>query len=184
MNRVTHTKKLKSTIKFYKNSFGLHSPFLILCDPNFLFAAIDSKIGIELRLAELFKGQVYLKITQCGIKEMESIKEPLMKNALQFSKNHCQIFKCSHKKMIPSDCIVDNLKNGFKGAVATQDKKLAQLIHNHYPHIILFYIKEGLQIMSPSQKLKDKIRAEIEAKYSTTTIEMEKPSIEEEKPEE
>ena len=176
MSRVQHQKKLKNAIRFYKSSFELHPPYIILCDPNFIFAAIDSKINILDRFTEIFKGQVYLKVTECGIAEVkEQIKNSkngkfrkLMEETLRFCKEKCQLYKCnSHKTMEPSNCILNNLEHKFRGTICTNDSKLRNEIHRKYNYIPQFYIQNGLQIVPPSKKLKEQIIGEIEEKYAT-----------------
>ena len=190
MSRVQHQKKLKNAVRFYKSSFELHPPYIILCDPNFIFAAIDSKINILDRFTEIFKGQVYLKVTECGIAEVkEQIKNSknpkfkrLMEETLNFCKEKCQLYKCnSHKIMQPSNCILNNLEHKFKGTICTNDSQLRNEIHRKYNFIPLFYIQNGLQIVPPSKKLKQQIIGEIEEKYST--VKQTQPKEPEEKPE-
>ncbi|EAY17424.1 hypothetical protein TVAG_320190 [Trichomonas vaginalis G3] len=185
MNRVTHMKKLKSAMRFFKTSFGLHPPYLVLCDPNFIFASLDSKINLKDRFTEIFKGQVFLKVTECGLLEVSSLKDKNMQSTVQFCKKQCQLFKCSsHKPMNPRDCILDNLKHGFNGIVCTQDGPLRKTIQRLYPKMPIFYIDDGLQIMPPSKKLKDSVIAELEAKYATNTEKPEDYVEEDEKKEE
>lgn len=181
MNRVQHIKKLKTEAKFYKNSFNLHAPYIVLCDPNFVHAALMSKINIEDRLKEIFKGQIYLKVTQCGMSEIKGFKKKEFDNTIKFANKHCQLFRCnSHKPTTPHDCILDNLKHGFTGIVGTQDSLLRRKIAKDYPQIPIFFINEGLQITKPTKNLRNKIRSEIEAKYSTKPKEdVDKPSVKE-----
>ena len=172
MNRVTHNKKLKNNFKFYKNSFNLHPPYLILCDPNFLFASVDTKTNIKDRFTEICKGQIYLKITRCGIKELETLKGNNINDTFNYIEKNLQIFKCSHKTCSPSDCILENLEKGFNGIIDTQDHKLINLIQKKYFKIPIFFLKNGLQIINPSKDLKNKIKLDLESKYSI------KPNIE------
>lgn len=168
MNRVTHMKKVKSTMRFYKTSFGYHPPYLILCDPNFIFAALDTKINLKDRFTEILKDQHYLKVTECGLAEVSSMKDKNLQSTVTFCKKQCQLFKCnSHKLKSPRDCILDNLKHGFQGIVCTQDASLRKEILKLYPKIPVFYVDEGLQIMNPPKKLKESVMAELETKYGT-----------------
>lgn len=168
MNRVTHMKKLKNMMRFYITSFGYHPPYLILCDPNFVFAALDTKINIKDRFTDIVKGPIYLKVTECGLLEVSSMKDKNFQSTILYCKNQCQLFKCnSHKPISPHDCILDNLKHGFNGIICTQDQPLREKIHKLYPKLPIFYVEDGLQMMPPPKKLKESVRLELEQKYGT-----------------
>ena len=90
---VSHTKKLKHATSFYKNSFGYHPPYLIICDSNFIFAALDNKINLEQQFTEIFKGKVYLKVTSCTYNEINKLKGKEFEEMKKFAKEGCQRFK-------------------------------------------------------------------------------------------
>ena len=196
MNRVQHQKKLKNAIRFYKASFDLHPPYIVLCDPNFLFTSISTNVKIIDRLTEIFKGQVCLKVTECGLAELkEQLKnskdkkfKTVAEETLKFIKDKCQLYKCrSHKQGSPFDCIMDNVEHKFNGIICTNDPSLRERIHQKNVKIPIFYLQNGLQIVPPSKKLKERIVNQIQEKYATVKKEKEeeeKPTVEDEQLEE
>ena len=121
MIRVDRAKKLKTGVSFYRNSFRMHPPYLILCDGNFLFAAVDLKIAnLETQFQDAFKGKVYLKAPDCVTAELATMKGRGFREAEKFAKEKCQRFRCSHEPGSPAKCIISALREGFIGGVATQ----------------------------------------------------------------
>lgn len=163
---VSHTKKLKHATSFYKNSFGYHPPYLIICDSNFIFAALDNKINLEQQFTEIFKGKVYLKVTSCTYNEINKLKGKEFEEMKKFAKEGCQRFKCNHPVKPVYSCILDSLSHGFIGGVATQDEKLRRTIHGKYPKIAVFFVNRTLQIVKPPQSLREKVNQELIEKYS------------------
>ena len=171
MNKVERIKKLKSGIKFYKNSFGIHPPYLILCESNFLFAAIDSNINIEESFKEIFRGQIYLKISECSLFELNGMKGNQFKSTKTFAHSKCQKFKCGHPPKNPRSCILQALRQGFNGSVATQDPELRRKIHRDFPKNPVFFIaKQTLQISPPPKSLKQKVQRELVEKYAPQSL--------------
>ena len=154
MNRVQKIKKLKAGFKFYKNSFGLHPPYLILCDSNFLYAVIDSKIQLEETFKSVFKGQIYLKVSNCALHELDLLKAPKCSDTKRFAYNKCQRFNCNHKvPKKPSYCIYQALQQGFHGCVCTQDSDLRRKIHRDFPKIPVFFVSNQSMVILPPPKL-------------------------------
>lgn len=178
MNRVQKIKKLKAGFKFYKNSFDLHPPYLILCDSNFLFAAIDSNISLEETFKSVFKGQIYLKVSNCALHELDltsaQIKGPTMSETKRFAYTKCQKFKCSHPPKKPSLCIYQALHQGFQGCVCTQDKDLRRKIHRDFPKIPVFFIaNQSVVIVPPPKSLREKVKIELMEKYAPQALKKE-----------
>lgn len=177
MNRVQKIKKLKTGFKFYKNSFGLHPPYLILCDSNFLYAAVDSKISLEETFKSVFKGQIYLKVSNCALHELDlavQLKGPKLSETKRFAYTKCQKFVCNHPPKKPSQCIIQALHQGFQGSVCTQDKDLRRKIHRLFPKTPVFFIaNQSVVIVPPPQSLKDKVKAELMARYAPQPLKKE-----------
>jgi len=68
--RLKAGKQIKRICNFYKINFDFHFPFMILLDGNFLKLAIDRKFRLKEKLEKLLKGEVWLYITSCVIKEL------------------------------------------------------------------------------------------------------------------
>lgn len=174
MNRVSKIKKLKSGFKFYKNSFGLHPPYLILCDSNFLYAAVDSRISLEDTFKTVFKGQIYLKVSKCALDELSQLKGPKFSETKKFAYEHCQRFVCNHQTKKPSQCIYLALRQGFNGCVCTQDQELRRKIHRDFPKTPVFFIaNQSIVICPPPKSLKEKIRTELMVKYAPQALKKE-----------
>ena len=176
---VQRTKKLKKNVSFYRNSFGMHPPYLIICDGNFIFAALDSKVDLKKELSTAFRGQIYLKTSKCIRAEIDSRAsketEQIYFDACQYAKDQCQLLHCDHKIKNPYQCILKALKHNFKGAVGTQNKNLQDTIINKFPSIPVFYIshERSLQIIEPSKKLRSQIHQKLESKYGNSKPEPE-----------
>lgn len=184
---VSHTKKLKHAASFYKNSFGYHPPYLVLCDSNFIFAALDKKIDLEQQFTDVFKGKVYFKVTTCTYSEINKLKGPTFEGMKKFATDVCQRFKCNHPVKPVHSCILDSLSHGFIGAVATQDEKLRRAIHAKYPKIAVFYVNRALQIVKPPQSLREQVNNELIEKYAPKHLQKEdaeRPGADEEPGEE
>lgn len=168
MIRVERAKKLKTGVNFYKNSFRMHPPYLILCDGNFLFAATDLRItNLEEQFHNAFKGTVFLKASDCVTAELSKMKGRGFRQAEKFAREKCQRFHCSHPPGDCAKCILDALKSGFTGAVATQDSSLRRTIHRDFPKIPVFFISDVLQIVRPPRGLRERVEAELVEKYGS-----------------
>ena len=166
MIRVDRAKKLKTGVSFYRNSFRMHPPYMILCDGNFLFAAVDLKIAnLEEQFQDAFKGKVYLKAPDCVTAELAKMKGRGFRDTEKFAKEKCQRFRCSHEPGSPAKCIIDALRAGFVGGVATQDHNLRRTIHRDFPKIPVFFITDVLQIVRPPKGLRERVEAELAEKY-------------------
>lgn len=180
MIRVKNVKKVKNYVKFYKNSFNMVPPYLIICDPFFIKESIIKKINLIKSFSDIFKDKIYLKVTDCCMNYVKGKKT--FAETLKFCEKDCQLFKCrSHRIGDPIDCLEDNLKK-FNGAIATQNFKLRKMINVNYPSIPVFYVDQGLKIVPPSKKTKDEIMESIKEKYVYKEKDdevIEKPVIEE-----
>jgi rRNA-processing protein FCF1 len=172
MIRVERAKKLKTAVSFYKNSFNLHPPYMILCDGNFLFAALDRQIDLQDSLTHVFRGQIYLKLPGCILTEVQALSGPQFSALHAFVREKCQKFHCSHQPRNPFQCVVDTLRRGFVGAVATQDQRLRRVIHRDYPSVPVFFIAQHLQISPPPKSLRSKVQAELTEKYAPRQAEI------------
>lgn len=177
--RVERTKKMKTSLNFYKNSFEMHPPYMVICDGNFIFAAQDKKIELQGQLTEAFKGKVYLKVPDCVTNELNSLKEREFDEARKFAREKCQKFHCSHPPKTPEKCILESLRHNFVGAVGTQDSKLRRLIHRDFPKIPVFYINNnGLQILKIPKTVRDQVEADLLERYGTKDMVSEMPASE------
>ena len=171
MNKVEKVKKLKSGFKFYKNSFELHPPYLILLDSNFIFAAVDSQINLEEAFTSVVKGQIYLKVSDCALKELDQMQGRNFSEAKKYAHTKCQKFVCKHPPKSPNQCILQALSQGFKGFVCTQDQQLRRKIHRDYPKTpVFFIINQTLTICPPPKSLREKVKNDLIAKYAPQAI--------------
>jgi rRNA-processing protein FCF1 len=168
MIRVDRAKKLKNSVNFYKNGFAMRPPYMILCDGNFLFAACDLHIDIDQGLTDAFKGQIYLKVPTCVKSELDGFNDRKFRGTQDFVRTKCQRFHCAHRAKSANQCILDTLRRGFIGAVATQDSDVRRLIHRDYSRIPVFFIGDhGLEICPPPKSLRQKVQSDLSAKYGT-----------------
>ena len=58
--RVTRTKRCKRLIAFYMKAFAFRHPFQVMVDPEFIQAAVVSKIRLEHGVPELLTGPAKL----------------------------------------------------------------------------------------------------------------------------
>lgn len=171
MNKVDRTKRTRNALCFYKNSFQLRPPYLVLCDGNFIFAATDLKIDLEEQFTEIFQGQIYLKVSNCALDELDKMDGREFKDAKIYAHRKMQKFHCTHQTKSPKQCILDALRHGFTGAICTQDKSLRRIVHRDYPKNPVFFIARTIQIVPPPQGLKDKVTKELKEKYAAKHVE-------------
>jgi rRNA-processing protein FCF1 len=175
MIRVEKTKRIRSAVNFYKNSFAMHPPYMVVCDGNFLFAALDRKIALQQSFTDVFRGQIYLKVPDCIMSEVRSLVGDEFRRLQTLVRESCQKFRCAHRPRNPHQCIVDTLRCGFVGAVATQDQGLRRVIHRDYPKTPVFFITQQLQICPPPKSLRAKVQAELTEKYAPKRSEGDRP---------
>lgn len=163
--RVKKIKRVKTILAFYRNSFQMRPPYMVLCDGNFIFAASDISLDLSEALNAAFKGQAHAKCPDCILNELKALKGRTWQPAQKYAAEKCQRFHCAHKPKRPAACIMETLRSGFIGAIATQDSNLRRSVHRDFPQIPVLFIGEGLQILPPPKSLRAKVDAELSARY-------------------
>lgn len=71
--KISRHKKVQKFLTYYSNHFGFHTPYQILIDATFCYAALQNKVEIVEQLEKYFQSQIKSITTQCIILEAEGL---------------------------------------------------------------------------------------------------------------
>ncbi|KAI0117737.1 Fcf1-domain-containing protein [Nemania sp. FL0031] len=180
MPRAKRSKQYKRLMNQYEINFGFREPYQVLCDSQFLEAAIRSKMDIDHILKATLHGSTKLLITQCSMRWLYARKdEPSIKAVIEFAKEKVERRRCGHH---PSDyteplqeieclhSVVDPAKNGVnkhRYVCAINDDELRASLRNGIQVVPLLYIRRSVLIMEPASATTTKARSRDEkAKFT------------------
>ncbi|KAI1347396.1 Fcf1-domain-containing protein [Xylaria sp. FL0043] len=180
MPRAKRSKQYKRLMNQYEINFGFREPYQVLCDSQFLEAAIRSKMDIDHILKGTLHGHTKLLITQCSMRWLYARKnEPSVGAVIDFAKEKVERRRCGHH---PSDypeplaevnclhSVVDPSKNGInkhRYVCAINDDEIRSSLRNGIQVVPLLYIRRSVLIMEPASSTTVKARSRDEkAKYT------------------
>ncbi|XP_037077782.1 rRNA-processing protein UTP23 homolog [Pollicipes pollicipes] len=127
--KIQRQKKLKKRLEFFKNNFGFNTPYSLIVDGTFCFAALSHKVNIREQIPKILEDNVKILTTPCIVTETEKMG-PALYGAFTIVKQFAH-HQCGHDVAVNgAKCVRSMVKGGNKSkyAVATQDQALrAQL---------------------------------------------------------
>ncbi|KAI3331967.1 Fcf1-domain-containing protein [Xylariaceae sp. AK1471] len=187
MPRAKRSKQYKRLMSQYEMNFGFREPYQVLCDSQFLEAAIHSKMDISHVLKATLHGSTKLLITQCSMRWLYARKnEPGIGAVIEFAKEMVERRRCGHH---PSDypeplkeieCLHSVVDPSSKGVnkhryvCALNDDEIRSSLRN-VQVVPLLYIRRSVLIMEPASSNTIKARSRDEkAKF---TAELKSPGV-------
>ncbi|KAI0543076.1 Fcf1-domain-containing protein [Xylaria digitata] len=183
MPRAKRSKQYKRLMNQYEMNFGFREPYQVLCDSQFLEAAIRSKMDIDHILKATLHGSTKLLITQCSMRWLYARKnEPGIGAVIDFAKERLERRRCGHH---PSDypepleeveclhSVVDPSKNGInkhRYVCAINDDEIRSSLRNGIQVVPLLYIRRSVLIMEPASSTTVKARSRDERAKFTAEI--------------
>ncbi|KAI0459597.1 Fcf1-domain-containing protein [Xylaria acuta] len=188
MPRAKRSKQYKRLMNQYEMNFGFREPYQVLCDSQFLEAAIRSKMDIDHILKATLHGSTKLLITQCSMRWLYARKnEPGIGAVIDFAKERIERRRCGHhpsdypEPLQELDClhsVVDPSKNGVnkhRYVCAINDDEVRSSLRNGIQVVPLLYIRRSVLIMEPASSTTVKARSRDEkAKF---TAELKSPGM-------
>ncbi|KAI8950979.1 Fcf1-domain-containing protein [Xylaria longipes] len=188
MPRAKRSKQYKRLMNQYEMNFGFREPYQVLCDGQFLEAAIRSKMDIDHILKATLHGNTKLLITQCSMRWLYARKnEPGIGAVIDFAKERVERRRCGHhpsdypEPLKELDClhsVVDPSKTGVnkhRYVCAINDDEVRSSLRNGIQVVPLLYIRRSVLIMEPASSTTVKARSRDEkAKF---TAELKSPGM-------
>ena len=154
--RVQRHKASRKALAFFRLLFGIHPPYRILLDGNFLAAALRLKMEWARLLPKLLHvapALAHLHVTQCVVGELEGLGAPAAET-LALART-LPLLKCRAKHGHPGACsaaecarrLVGGANEG-KWLVATQDAELRAELRR-IPGVPLLLISTNVLILEP-----------------------------------
>ncbi|KAK5628264.1 hypothetical protein RRF57_003979 [Xylaria bambusicola] len=172
MPRAKRSKQYKRLMNQYEINFGFREPYQVLCDSQFLDAAIRSKMDIDHILKSTLHGNTKLLITQCSMRWLYARKnEPGIGAVIDFAKERVERRRCGHhpsdypKPLEEREClhsVVDPSKNGVnkhRYVCAINDEEVRSSLRNGIQVVPLLYIRRSVLIMEPASSTTVKARS-------------------------
>jgi len=90
--RHGRAKAARKTLQFYSLNGGIKGPYHVLCDGNFLAAAVRQKVPLHDRISTLLqKTTFFLHVTRSTLDELASLPGEVFAKARQFGLDECEI---------------------------------------------------------------------------------------------
>ncbi|KAJ2994717.1 hypothetical protein NUW58_g1479 [Xylaria curta] len=169
MPRAKRSKQYKRLMSQYEMNFGFREPYQVLCDSQFLEAAVRSKMDIDHILKATLHGSTKL----CSV--------------IEFAKERIERRRCGHHPsdypdpLEELDClhsVVDPNKNGVnkhRYVCAINDDEVRSSLRDGIQVVPLLYIRRSVLIMEPASSTTVKARSRDEkAKF---TAELKSPGV-------
>ncbi|RWA14563.1 hypothetical protein EKO27_g512 [Xylaria grammica] len=180
MPRAKRSKQYKRLMNQYEMNFGFREPYQVLCDSQFLEAAIRSKMDIDHILKATLHGSTKLLITQCSMRWLYArTNEPGIGAVIDFAKERLERRRCGHhpsdypKPLEEVEClhsVVDPSRNGtnkHRYVCAINDDEIRSTLRNGIQVVPLLYIRRSVLIMEPASSTTVKARSRDEkAKFT------------------
>jgi U3 small nucleolar RNA-associated protein 23 len=154
--RVQRHKASRKALAFFRLIFGIHPPYRVLLDGNFLATALRLRMEwarLLPKLLHVVPALAHLHVTQCVMGELEALGEPAAE-ALALART-LPLLKCRAKHGHPDACtaaecarrLVGGANEG-KWLVATQDGELRAELRR-VPGVPLLLISTNVLILEP-----------------------------------
>ncbi|KAK3090967.1 hypothetical protein FSP39_016102 [Pinctada imbricata] len=166
--KVKRYKHIKKTLNFYKNNFGLTSPYQVLVDGTFCKAALKDKINISEQLPKYLQAEVKLSTTDCAKRECEAFGSLLygpLKVLQQF-----QVTKCGHKKPVSgaAECLRRTARKRPVIIIGTQDSTLKEELRGVPGQPLLFIAHNAITMETPAGTSKDSATSQADQRIHPT----------------
>ncbi|CAD1480366.1 unnamed protein product [Heterotrigona itama] len=154
--KTARQKKARRNLGFFINNFKFRSPFQVLIDGTFAFAALENKFNIQDQLSKYFQSEIKLLTTPCIILETEKLSSfsKAVSGAMQIVKQY-PIHKCGHEKhsISGTKCLLSMVgkNNAFRYIIATQDRELQDCLRKIPGVPILYLHGKAPTLEAPSQ---------------------------------
>ncbi|XP_021351522.1 rRNA-processing protein UTP23 homolog [Mizuhopecten yessoensis] len=168
-------KRVRKLISFYKNNFGLKTPYNVLVDGTFCKSALAFKVNINDQMPRYLEGEVNIVTTECVKEECAAFGTLLygpLKILRQFDVQHCK-----HKKPVKAArCMTSVVKNSRDKQlmIATQDHELREELREKHPGVpLLFVAYNAINMESPTELSKGTADKELQARMAPSEHQME-----------
>ncbi|XP_060077277.1 rRNA-processing protein UTP23 homolog [Ylistrum balloti] len=168
-------KRVRKLISFYKNNFGLETPYNILVDGTFSKSALTFKVNISDQMPRYLEGEVNVITTEC-IKEECAAFGTLLYGPLKILQQF-KVQQCKHKKPVKAATCIQSIVNKSppgKLLIATQDHELREMLRETHPGVpLLFMAYNAINMESPTELSKGKADEELQARIAPAEHHME-----------
>ncbi|XP_033736781.1 rRNA-processing protein UTP23 homolog [Pecten maximus] len=167
-------KRVRKLISFYKNNFGLNTPYNILVDGTFCKSALTFKVNISDQMPRYMEGEVNIITTECIKEECAAFGTLLygpLKILQQFNVQHCK-----HSKPVKAARCIQSIVKKTQGGqliVATQDHGLREQLRETHPGVpLLFMAYNAINMESPTELSKGTADKELQARIAPSEHQM------------
>lgn len=152
--KVKRVRRFRRTLGFFKNNYGIRTPYQVLIDGTFCTSALKYKINLKEQIPKFLEAEVKFLTTACCIMEVESLG-PATYGAMLVAKQF-SVRKCGHEKnpLPASECLYSMLSknNPDHYFIATQDEDLIEKVRN-MPGVPLLFIRYNTIIIGKPSTL-------------------------------
>ncbi|KAL3677489.1 hypothetical protein R1sor_027437 [Riccia sorocarpa] len=152
--RVKKQKQVRRHLRFYKTCCGFREPFKVLCDGNFVHAALGARMGaLQDSLTRFLGATTKSFVTRCVIQELRKLGDDFSGTVL--AARRLNIAKCNHEPTVSAaDCLEALLgkNNPEHFLTATQDAELRKKIRKVTGGGIIFIQNTGFIMEPPSSQ--------------------------------
>ncbi|KAL2636138.1 hypothetical protein R1flu_007617 [Riccia fluitans] len=148
--RVKKQKQVRRHVRFYKTCCGFREPFKVLCDGNFVHAALVARMGtLQESLTNFLGAATKSFVTRCVLQELRKLGDEF--SGTFIAARRLNIAKCNHEPAVSAvECLEaligkNNTEHFF---VATQDADLRKKTRK-VPGGSLIFIQNTGFIMEP-----------------------------------
>eukprot|EP00850_Spirogloea_muscicola_P020730 SM000225S07009 [mRNA] locus=s225:14643:16575:+ [translate_table: standard] len=152
--KVRRQKHNRRAVRFLRTCFGFREPFKVLCDGNFLHAALQGRpAGLADALPKLLGGAAKPMVTRCVSMELRRLGAAFTTTTQ--AARRMDLAKCGHDPAVAAaDCLADMVgaSNPEHFFVASQDADLRRKLRK-VPAAALVYSKGTMLVLEPPTPL-------------------------------
>ncbi|KAJ1479812.1 Fcf1-domain-containing protein [Baffinella frigidus] len=144
-------KAVRKRMASYCHTFGFKEPYRVLCDGNFIQAALDFKLYLKEHMPKALIGRCNMVTSNCIRAELKSLGDDVSGASLVAKRFECIRCKCA--KGTAADCIKNLVgkDNAEHFVVATQDQALRMFLR-HTPGVPVVVVARGEIILEGASK--------------------------------
>ncbi|KAG6542520.1 hypothetical protein Mapa_015991 [Marchantia paleacea] len=150
--RVKKQKQVRRHVRFFKACCGFREPFKVLCDGNFVHAALTARMGgLQDALPNFLGSAAKAFVTRCVIQELRKLGEDFSGTVM--AARRLDIAKCNHEPTVSAaECVEAMIGNSNPEHffIATQDFELRKRIRKVPGGGLIFAQNTGLIMEPPS----------------------------------